>query len=56
MKAFLAYALEEERRAIRFYGGFMEVIQGRDIVTYDMLLEILKVHIAVEDEIENFRK
>lgn len=56
MKEFMPYALEQERAAIRFYNAFLDSIRDKDIVTYYEVFEILKVHIAVEDEIENFRK
>lgn len=56
MKVFMPYALEQERGAIRFYHAFLESIHDKDSVTYFEVFEILKVHIAVEDEIENFRK
>ena len=52
----MAYALEQERGATRFYNAFLESIHEKDIVTYYDVFEILKVHIAGEDEIENFRK
>ena len=55
-KAFLAYGLEQEREAIRFYNEFLESIRDKDVLTYFDVFEIFKVHIAVEDEIENFRK
>ena len=54
MGLFLGYALEQERLAIRFYSDFLEEIKDRDVITYFEALEILKNHVVVEDEIENF--
>ena len=54
MEPFLRYALEQERIAIRFYSDFLEDIKDKDVITYFEVLEILKNHVVVEDEIENF--
>ncbi len=48
----LSYILEQERPAIRAYGEFLGRINDKDIVTYQLGLEILKDKIRTEDEIE----
>ena len=49
----LSYILEQERRAIRAYGDFLELIQNKDMLTFQLCLEILKDKIKTEDDIES---
>lgn len=48
----LAYILEQIRPAIKAYGGFLERIRDKDVLTYHEIVEILQDHIKSEAEIE----
>lgn len=49
----LSYALEQERGAIKAYGEFLHQIRDKDIVTYQLGVEILKDKVKNEDDIES---
>lgn len=50
--AILSIALERQRVAIRAYNDILQLVDGKDAVTYDLVLQLLKDEIAREDEIE----
>ena len=54
MDAFAKFLLERERAAIRFYGAFLDDIRDKDQITWFEVLDILKYHADMEDEIQTF--
>ena len=50
--AILSIALERQRVAIHAYNEILELVNGKDTVTYDLVLHLLKHEIAREDDIE----
>ena len=51
-KPIVTDALEGERCAIETYSGLLELIEDKDEVTYQIILEILKDEVKHEDDLE----
>lgn len=52
MRGIIQQALVYEHQAIAAYGQFLTELNGKDPITYHLILGILKYHIETEDELE----